>query len=218
MPNRVFESSALVKVRRAASWFPVLYLAILLVAQLRADWPALAQPRLDVDTVLAVSASTYLAILLGTYRRKPRFLADRHDLVAIITTVIAIDAFGVIARQPITQGDAYVPAGILIILGTALAGWSAMSLGKSFSLLPQARNLVMIGPYAFLRHPMYAGGILITLGELWLRWTPLTLVVCGVAFVAQLVRLQMEEHLLTEQFPSYAAYRNRTSALIPGVY
>jgi protein-S-isoprenylcysteine O-methyltransferase Ste14 len=65
---------------------------------------------------------------------------------------------------------------------------------------------------------MYAGGLLITLGELWLRWTPLSLVVCAVMIGAQLVRIRMEERLLESEFPEYRTYRARTGALVPGVY
>ncbi len=204
--------------RRLVSAIPVLYLAYLLVTQVRADWPALSDPQWDADTLLALAASGYLALLIASYWGKPAFVAQRRDAFAMLTTVIAIDAFGVISRQPVTQPDAWPPAAALMIIGTIVAAWSLRSLGTSFSLLPQARNVVADGPYAYLRHPMYAGGILITLGELWLRWSPLAILVCAVAVLAQLVRIQMEERLLENQFPSYRSYRARTSALIPGIY
>jgi protein-S-isoprenylcysteine O-methyltransferase Ste14 len=58
---------------------------------------------------------------------------------------------------------------------------------------------------------------LITLGEVWLRFSPLV-VILNVAFVAaQDVRLHYEEDLLERTFPEYRAYRARTSALIPGI-
>ena len=73
------------------------------------------------------------------------------------------------------------------------------------------------GPYRFVRHPIYLGGLLITVGEVWLRFSPL--VVClNVLFVAaQLVRLRYEEQILARTFPEYQEYRARTSALIPGI-
>jgi protein-S-isoprenylcysteine O-methyltransferase Ste14 len=200
------------------SAFPVLYLTYLLITQVRSDWPTLFDPGWDADTLLALAASGYLVLLIASYWSKPAFVAQRRDAFAIITTVIAIDAFGVISRQPITQPDAWLPAVGLMITGTIVAACSLRSLGTSFSLLPQARNVVATGPYAYLRHPMYAGGILITLGELWLRWSPLAILVCAVAVLAQLVRIRIEERLLENQFPSYRSYRARTSALIPGIY
>jgi protein-S-isoprenylcysteine O-methyltransferase Ste14 len=197
---------------------PPIYLAYLTIAQIKADWLALSEPRLDLDTLVAGGACVYLMLLIATYWCKPTFRAQRSDVLAVLITLIAIDAFGLIARQPMSQPEAWPAAGILILLGTAIAVWSVLSLGSSFSLLPQVRNLVSDGPYAYLRHPMYAGGLLITLGELWLRWTPLSVLLCTIMIGAQLMRMRMEERLLEGEFPSYRKYRERTSALIPGVY
>jgi protein-S-isoprenylcysteine O-methyltransferase Ste14 len=197
---------------------PPLYLAYLLWQQVREDWPALVSPMPDIDTALALVASGYLVLLISTYWRKPPFIAQRRDALAVGVTIVAIDAFSLIEHQPMTQPDAWVPAAMLMLLGTVLAAWSVHSLGGAFSLLPQARNVIASGPYTYLRHPMYAGGLLITLGELWLRWSPLSALLCAAAIVAQLARLYLEERLLESQFPVYRAYRTRTSALIPGVY
>lgn len=194
------------------------YFGALLALQIQADWAALADPRPDLDTALALVASGYILLLMATYWRKPPPLAERRDLVTLLTTLVAIDAFGVIARQPVTQPTAGGAAGALILLGTLLAIWSALNLRQAFSVLPQARTLVSAGPYAYLRHPMYAGGLLITLGELWLRWSPLTVLVCVVAVAAQIARMHIEERLLSEHVPGYCTYRARTSALIPGIY
>jgi protein-S-isoprenylcysteine O-methyltransferase Ste14 len=101
--------------------------------------------------------------------------------------------------------------------GTALAFWSAWHLGTSFSLLPQARRLVTDGPYRYVRHPIYLGGLLITLGEVWLRFSPLVVALNVVFVAAQIVRLRYEEQLLERTFPEYRKYRARTSALIPGL-
>jgi protein-S-isoprenylcysteine O-methyltransferase Ste14 len=131
--------------------------------------------------------------------------------------MLAIDALGLSAAQPVTQPDAAVPAVALMLAGTALAFWSAWYLGTSFSLLPQARRLVTTGPYRFVRHPIYLGGLLITLGEIWLRWSPMVLALNLVFVAAQVVRLRYEEEILARAFPEYRAYQARTSALIPGI-
>jgi protein-S-isoprenylcysteine O-methyltransferase Ste14 len=39
-----------------------------------------------------------------------------------------------------------------------------LSLGRSISILPQARQLVTSGPYAFVRHPLYLGEMTAMLG------------------------------------------------------
>ena len=105
----------------------------------------------------------------------------------------------------------------LTLAGTVLAFWSAWYLGAGFSLLPQARRLVTSGPYLFVRHPIYLGGLLMTVGEVWLRFSPLVVALNLMFVAAQVVRLRYEEEILEHTFPEYRAYRTRTSALIPGI-
>ena len=195
----------------------MLYFGWLVYQQVDADWSVLSAPRLDLESALAFVAVGYLLVLLATYWAKPPILDQRRDWRAIIATAVAIDALGLSAQQPVAQPDALAPSAVLLLTGTLLALWSALTLGRNFSLLPQARTLVTSGPYRFVRHPMYAGGLLIALGEVWLRLSPLVVGLNLVFLAAQLLRLRYEEDLLARTFPEYTAYRKRTSALIPGI-
>lgn len=194
---------------------PVLYFGWLLYEQVRADWAVLADPRPDAETLLSLCAIGYLALLLASYWRKPPPVLERRDWRAVAATALAIDALGLSVNQPVTRPEAIGPAAALLIAGTLLAAWSALALGRSFSLLPQARALITTGPYRFVRHPMYLGGLLITAGEVWLRFSPLVVALNAIFVAAQLVRLRYEEDLLARAFPEYEAYRRRTPALIP---
>ncbi len=203
--------------RALAAAGPILYFGWLLYVQIAADRPVLREPSFNLETVLAFAAAGYLLLLIGTYLAKPPALAERRDWRAVAATVLAIDALGLSTQQPVTQPDAGGIAAGLMLAGTLLAGWSVWTLGRCFSLLPQARALVTSGPYRFVRHPIYLGGILITLGEVWLRFSPLVVALNIVFIAAQIVRLRYEEELLVETFPEYAEYRRSTSALVPGL-
>jgi protein-S-isoprenylcysteine O-methyltransferase Ste14 len=196
---------------------PAVYFLWLFVQQVRADWPVLTDPRPDIETALSWGALAYLGLLLATYWRKPPPLLGRSDWRAVLATAFAIDALGLSVTQPVTQPDASSLAMGLTLAGTLLAFWSAWHLGTSFSLLPQARRLVTTGPYRYVRHPIYLGGLLITIGEVWLRFSPLVVVLNVLFVAAQIVRLRYEEQVLSRAFPEYAAYRARTSAIIPGI-
>ena len=81
------------------------------------------------------------------------------------------------------------------------------------------QKVISTGPYAILRHPMYASALLYLLG------TPLALgsywgLLPFVAVIPFLVwRLIDEEHMLTRELPGYSQYKQRVRyRLVPGVW
>jgi len=106
----------------------------------------------------------------------------------------------------------------ILIFSEVLVVYTLLSLGRSFSLIPQARKLVTSGPYAIVRHPLYLveevaiAGVLLQYA--WFAALPfLVLHLC-----VQIRRMQLEEEVLLKTFPEYAAYIRRTPRLIPGVW
>jgi protein-S-isoprenylcysteine O-methyltransferase Ste14 len=107
---------------------------------------------------------------------------------------------------------------VLILLGSAAALYTLLQLGRSFSMMAEARRLVTSGPYRFVRHPLYLAEELAIIGifmQFASLWSALVLVV-HIAF--QLRRMHNEETVLAEIFPEYAAYRRATARLLPGIY
>src|SRR5207248_3010306 len=46
---------------------------------------------------------------------------------------------------------------LMAVGGMSFAVYSVLWLGRSFSLMPEARRLVTGGPYSVIRHPLYVG-------------------------------------------------------------
>ena len=106
----------------------------------------------------------------------------------------------------------------LLFISEGLAIYSLLALGKSFSLAPQARKLVTTGPYAIVRNPLYlfeeTALLSVLLQYAWYAALPFLAVQASV----QIRRIQLEERVLRDAFPEYAAYAKRTPRLIPGVW
>jgi protein-S-isoprenylcysteine O-methyltransferase Ste14 len=118
---------------------------------------------------------------------------------------------------PLWQGIGVV----LCVVGFAFGIWARLHLGGNWGIpmsMRQDHELVMSGPYAHVRHPIYTGLLLAGLGTvlaLGVRWLPV-LVLIGVFFV---VSARTEEKMLSRRFPeSYPDYRKRTRMLIPLVF
>jgi protein-S-isoprenylcysteine O-methyltransferase Ste14 len=113
-------------------------------------------------------------------------------------------------------------AGLLLMIGGALWLVAAVArLGPNLTPLPYPKDedtLVDTGAYAFVRHPMYCGGIWAAAGwALWIRG-PLTLVYAITLFVFFDIKARREEGWLCAKFPAYVAYRRRVRKLIPLIY
>ena len=79
--------------------------------------------------------------------------------------------------------------------------------------------MISTGPYRYVRHPMYAGGLLLFLGTPLLlgSWYGLLLVALLTLVVA--VRAVWEERVLRDELPGYAAYMKQVKyRLIPYVW
>jgi protein-S-isoprenylcysteine O-methyltransferase Ste14 len=112
--------------------------------------------------------------------------------------------------------------GILsIVLGAGVVAAGFVSLGSSLTPYPRPRGdavLITRGIYRFVRHPIYTGLILGTLG--WaLAWISAPGVVGALALAVFFDRkASREERWLTERYPDYAAYAARVRRFFPGVY
>ena len=104
---------------------------------------------------------------------------------------------------------------VLWLGGAVLSLWPLWYLRRSFSVEPEARNLVTTGPYRWARHPIYAVYLLINAGILLRHFTlPLAAVLAG-WLVLLLIRVGYEEQVLAKAFPHYLEYRRRVGAFGP---
>jgi len=88
-------------------------------------------------------------------------------------------------------------------------------LGKSFSILAEARRLVTEGPYRVVRHPLYICEGIATVGVMLQVISPLAVLIIIVFATIQYRRMINEEKILTSAFPEYRAYAARTPLVIP---
>ncbi len=183
-------------------------------------WPYIsagfyAKPLLSLSA--AVFSSIYITstslLLLTAGRPVARDEALLPNLLAVLGAFGAY-TFGFLQVAEKPPIDVWVPL-ILLSLGSALVLLSLFYLRRSFSVTPQARSIKQGGPYAFIRHPMYAGNILSVFGLGLLLGTPESLALSFAIAGLQIARAYFEERILLRAFPDYSEYMGKAGAFLP---
>jgi len=103
--------------------------------------------------------------------------------------------------------------GVIMTIGLVLEVWGYAVLARSLSIVPEARELKVTGPYRLVRHPIYFGQFIAHAG-FWLivantHWVWISLYVLFVAM--QLYRSKLEDRVLEKAFGEpYRQWQQKT--------
>src|SRR5579872_567056 len=117
--------------------------------------------------------------------------------------------------RPVIFGFAF----LLAIAGIALRWYAIVTLGRFFSTRVQTtsdQTVVESGPYRFVRHPSYTGGLLTVLGVLLMSTNWIALACFVLALPGFAYRIHVEEQALTSELGDrYRDYMRRSKRLVP---
>jgi len=167
-------------------------------------------------TGLLLIGSESLVVVLTVVRRRAQ-LVDRSPMAAFLTVVSLV---GPPLLRP-TAVDSLAPdsaTAMLSAIGLAIVVYGKIALGRSFGLIPANRGVVTAGPYAIVRHPIYAGYLITHVGFIVAHPTFLNIALIVVADGALVWRALLEERVLAGD-GEYRAYCSRVAwHLVPGVF
>jgi protein-S-isoprenylcysteine O-methyltransferase Ste14 len=193
-------------------WFMLLALcvAIKIGASLSDSWPSLLS---------SFCLATFYLLLALLILMRPPAQAQADGLLPKIAAFVGtympwtIAFFGKTDQAlPNLASTACVLIGMIMMLVTI------RHLGRSFSLVPQARNVVQTGPYRWIKHPLYLAEEIAVLGVVLRNPTPLTAVLLVLHIGVQVCRIYYEEDLLRRNCPEYSSYEASRWRLIPYVW
>jgi len=179
-----------------------------------------ADPAVIAVTVAQLAAQIFAAVLIVLLLLRPAPKGKSGSLLPRVTAVAGTFAALLFLYLPLApiSAEMGIVSSILIFLGLGLTTYALLYLGRSFSIMPEARRLITGGPYAIVRHPVYVFEEIAVIGIMLQYAQPWAGVLLIVHIGLQMARASFEEKVLAATFPEYQAYAAKTARFIPGVY
>jgi protein-S-isoprenylcysteine O-methyltransferase Ste14 len=125
---------------------------------------------------------------------------------------ILIQQDAIFASRPLTMAF-QVAAVVLMLFARVTFGSRSFHAAAN----PTAGGLVTSGPYAVLRHPIYAAVLYFTWATIVDHPWPLTVLGGSLITVGAIARMLIEERMLVVRYPEYRDYMRRTRRVVPYV-
>jgi len=210
----------------------IMIAAILFISSGRLDWE-MAWAYLGI---FVVGVCVNMIIII---RRNPELIEERSQIKADtkkwdfylagffgLLSGMALLVSGLDIRFGWTEQIPFIlqfTAAVLVVLGSCLGSWAIISNPFFASTVriqfERDHRVVSEGPYQYIRHPGYAGWILlgialpVMLGSFW------ALVPSGLAVLILIIRTGLEDRTLRRELPGYGKYSQNTRfRLVPYVW
>lgn len=189
-------------------------------------------------TLIGVILCWLFFVGIFVLRKRPAKAPEaKRDKIATLGIVLQMCGYFLAFFQP--PGHPFLPPvallsgipGIVFAVFTvaiaAGSGWlietAIRTLGKQWALrarLVEGHKLITVGPYAYVRNPIYTGmfGMLIATGLALEHW--IALIAAMIVFViGTVIRVRSEENLLRSAFgKEFDDYAARVPAVLPGIF
>lgn len=156
------------------------------------------------DWIWVIGAA--LMCLLSLVRVPPRTVAVNIRTIAATAGMMLVPTL--IRPSTLATGLLYQAGIALEIAGMLTTQVARVYMGRRFGLLPANRGIVSTGPFAVIRHPIYSGWLVLTIGYAltYPSWRNALVIVGTLPFMVW--RIGQEEALLSED-AGYRSYLER---------
>lgn len=173
----------------------------------------------------------FVALLLFAGKAAPEQGESQRSAWSIVGIVVQTLSFAAVGAGPMwvvlppSSAPALLQAALVLVLSTITCGIffaSKRAMGRNWSLVARTRSdheLVMWGPFAHVRHPIYSAlfAWLLALAVAFGHYQGL---IVGIPLycIGTVLRVVEEERLLRERFgPTYDSYAARVKRFLPGI-
>lgn len=195
---------------------------------LRVAFPVLHCPMVHLILALVVFYSTHSVLAWTGVKRwvSVHWGLDRWYRLTYTLVSLAQLAWVIIAYRGVHGGTGSSPTPVLLVAGwvlliggCVLSGSAVLRFGGAgfLGVLPErSTGLVRSGLHGHIRHPIYTGIIVASMGWLLLSWALPTIVVVGITLLYLPIGIHLEERKLIETYgEEYMRYKREVPSIVP---
>ena len=178
-------------------------------------------------TMLAVSNGV-CGVLLLISRKPSRYPTHPQEILVPLAATFGYMLFNNHVSVPEWMSTPLVPdswqtpgaaAGVVFSSFGALFAFNAILwLGRSLGIVVSVREVVLGGPYRYVRHPIYLGYAFIMAGMFLTSFTPRMAIMVVAAMALLIWRARLEEHVLSAHSAAYREWMKHTGFLWPNTH
>ena len=162
--------------------------------------------------LIAWALNVLIVVVTMIIRRPPKRVTPNpwYWLLAFVATYWDLLVLSFLQQgQPLVSNwvtNSIATVGLLVLV------WARLSLGRNIGFVPAQRELVHSGAYAYMRHPVYTGGLLTTLAFLLRAFSPQNALLMGLRILWFIPIKSLVEESFLRADPQYADYMRKVRA------
>jgi protein-S-isoprenylcysteine O-methyltransferase Ste14 len=180
--------------------------------------------QIATGSILEKPTGSFLLRLVNTFNLFFLLVVNPLAAILLITRSLeAVDPTHLAVNVPWLLTVLEIGGAGLYVLGYILMAWALITLGHVYQLGGSAPRgvdkMIVVGPYRFVRHPMYIAVLCISLGLAGLIQSWAFFAVFCIYLVLIVLLIPVEEAVLQRAYgEEYVTYRQKVKKLIPLLY
>ncbi len=142
-----------------------------------------------------------------------KYISKFALLILVISIIVLLVTGNFLSESP------FIIIGQLLCVG--FSAWARRSFQKeqfSIHAEPSDGSLLTVGPYKYVRHPMYTSALFLIWISIAGHFSIFTVVIGLILTSVTAIRIINEEQLLSLKFHDYKNYKLKTKTIIPFLY